>query len=82
MPRVEEQPDRFAGAGHQGVDLGVRLDDGAHVVMERHPDAEPGHALRERRDLGAVGGPLVGGERGPPRDRVEDRAVRPRDVSA
>ena len=75
MARVVEQADRFSAPGHQFADLRVGLDDRAHVVMERHPHAEISHALGERRDLGAVGGPFVGGETRPLRDRVGDGAV-------
>ena len=33
VPRIEQQPDRLSGARHQQVDLGLRLDDGPHVVV-------------------------------------------------
>ena len=35
-PAIIEEPDGFAGRGHQPVDFGVGLDDGAHVVVEGH----------------------------------------------
>ena len=39
MPGVEQQAHVVAGVGHQAIDLGFRLHDGAHVVMEREAHA-------------------------------------------
>ena len=75
MAGVEEQADRFAGRGHEPVDLRVGLDDGAHVVVEGHADAEVRQALGELGDLPAIGRPFVVGEAGALRDRRVDGVV-------
>ena len=47
VPGVQQQPDAAGGAGQQAVDLGRRLDHGAHVVVEGEPHALPGHPIAE-----------------------------------
>ena len=55
---VEQQPDRLAGVAHQQVDLALRLDDRAHVVVVGHGHAVVGHPLGELGELPAIGGEL------------------------
>ena len=72
---VEEQADAFAGRCHEPVDLLVGLDDGAHMVVEGHADAEFGDALGKPGDLPAIGRPFVVGQARALRDRRMDGVV-------
>src|SRR6185369_223663 len=71
MAGIEEQADILAGVGHQQIDLGIALDDRAHVVMERHPDAEGRHATGKLGDFRAVSTPFGREETRTLRDRPE-----------
>ena len=83
MAGVVEQADRLAGMPHQQADLGVGLDDGAHVVVEGHAHAEIRHALGERGELAAIGRPFLGGRaRGRCEIGPQMAPWRPREVSA
>ena len=82
MAGVVEQADCLAGMVHQRVDLVVGLDDGAHMMMKGHADAEIGHLLGECRDLDAIGRHSSSARRG--RSEIGRRipSCRPREVSA
>ena len=64
MAAIVEQADGAAGMRHQPVDLGLGLDERAHVVVEGHADAELGHALGERGEFPAVVRPVASARRG------------------
>ena len=57
VPRIEQQPHVVAGAGHQPVDLGLRLYDGAHVVVEGQPHAVLPQVPRKFVQLGTQARP-------------------------
>ena len=58
MAGIEEQADFFTAMFHQRIDLGVRFDYRADVVMKRHAHAEVSHLGRQLRDLGAISRPV------------------------
>ena len=77
MAGIVEEPHRLAGMPHQEADLGVGLDDGAHVVVEGHAHSEIGHPLGEFGELAPVGGPFVRRQPRTVGDRPPDSAVPP-----
>src|SRR5882724_7004588 len=62
---VHEQPDRRTGVGHQQIDLGLGLDDRAHMVVIGHGHAALGHVLGQDGQLGAIVLEIAGGKARP-----------------
>ena len=54
VARIIQQPCCLTGRRHEPIDFVIRLHDRAHVMVERHADAERRHALGQRGDFASV----------------------------
>ena len=64
MTGVEQKMGWRPRMRHEGFDVGLGLDDRAHVMMVAELQAFGGQEFGEFGDLRAISGPFVGGERG------------------
>src|SRR5579863_5874615 len=75
MPGVVQQSCRCTRCCHEPIDLGVRLNDGTHVMMKCHAETKLSHAFSKRRDLAAITAPFVIGKHRTPRRGLEHAPV-------